>query len=318
MQLIHSIDSLSSNLTASVLTLGNFDGVHLGHRALIRQLKEESHRQNATSIVITFQPHPTAVLKPSADFLAINDFSEIAEMISNLGIDILLVLEFTKNFSLTPPDRFLEKILVPRLHPRAIIIGHDHRFGHGRDGGRSNLEQFGTDNGIAIRVVEPVVIDGKTVSSSLIRTLILKGHLDPARRLLGRLFFITGTVEKGDERGTDLGYPTANLVLPHRVMPPEGVYASQATIRNESHPAITYIGASPTFGGKIVKVETHIFDFRQKLYGEQLKVELIRQIRSDMKFHGRDELIHQMEIDCRQAREFYELFFCSDPQSLGT
>ena len=305
MQVFLTFDELPP-MDRSVITLGNFDGVHLGHQALISSVVQESHRLNVPSVLITFHPHPAVVTRPDKHFRHLSSFTENVEIMEKSGIDILLRVEFTRHFAEIRPMEFLNSHVRKYLHPEVIFIGYDHRFGRDRDGNFDTLKEFGEREGVRVIMVPPYMVEGRIVSSSAIRDYILAGNLRDACKMLGRPFRLSGDVQEGCHRGGLLGIPTANLHLPDRILPPAGVYASMTAMELVSRPSITYIGQSPTFGGGDIRIETHVFDFNGNIYGNRLCVDLICMIRTDRVFKGEEELVHQMKEDILQAKQVFE------------
>ncbi|MBN1355894.1 bifunctional riboflavin kinase/FAD synthetase [bacterium] len=309
MRIIQSFSDLPNDLTKVVMTMGNFDGVHIGHQNLIGNVVLRAERVKGVSVVLTYQPHPVSVLYPRKQLKRITGISEMMEIIGSFGVDFMVSFSFTPELARLDPDEFLKTVIFAYTIPESIVIGADHRFGKDRRGDARLLSDLGSRMGIDVSIVEDVVVGGEPVSSTRIRELVASGDLETARLLLGRFFRLTGIVRKGFGRGHDMGFPTANFTVSDRVLPPPGVYAGQAGIRGQSGPSVTYIGDSPTFDEGSYQVETHLFGFQGDLYGQLLEVDLMQRIRPDTRFKTPSELVEQMKRDARDAMEIYRKHF---------
>lgn len=285
-----------------VLTLGNFDGVHLGHQAILKKVVGRAEEIGGTSLVFTFEPHPLKILAPEKSPSLLTTFREKKELIAAAGIDELICADFTKEFADQHPEDFARDILLNKLGVEEVYVGHDYAFGRGREGTIEILEKMGKEFGFKVCVIEPVLIKEKVVSSSIIRELLQKGHVEEAASFLGRRYSVEGLVIKGDNRGKLLGYPTANLQSPKKILPKEGVYAVTVEAMGKKLPGVSYIGSNPTFGGEFLRLEVHIFDFDGDLYGEKVKLNFARRIRDEIIFQDSKRLISQIEKDVAEAK----------------
>lgn len=290
----------------SVLTTGTFDGVHLGHQAILRYLVERAHEIGGAPTLVTFDPHPREVLAgtPMALLTTLNERADVAEA---LGMERFVVIPFSRDLSLLEPEAYVEDILMERVGLREIVIGYDHRFGRERRGDRATLERLGREHGFSVDVIPEQVESGVTVSSTEVRrVLVEKGDARRAAELLGRPYHLAGTVVRGDQRGRTIGYPTANLhpTDSRKVIPAAGVYAVRATLPDGlSRGGMMNIGRRPTFevdGPEAVEV--HLFDFEGNLYGRTLAVDLIARLRDEKRFDGPKALISQLHEDQAEAK----------------
>lgn len=289
----------------SCLTVGTFDGVHRGHQVLLRYVQERAQACQGPSTVVTFDPHPREVVREEAVPL-LTTVDERAEVCATLGIDRFIVLPFTKAFAQMTAEAFVEDLLVRRIGLQEIVIGFDHGFGRGREGDRALLETLGQRHGFAVDVIPAERVADHVVSSSEVRQLLVEaGDLPLATQMLGRPYTLHGLVVEGDRQGRLLGYPTANLSLlhPRKVIPKNGVYAVRVRLPGGvQHDGMMNIGVRPTFEGRILRVEVHLFDFSGDLYGQQLRVEFVARLREERKFDGIDALRRQLSEDEARSR----------------
>jgi len=294
-----------TDLPASWLTIGSFDGVHRGHQAIIRELVKSAHLAGLPAAVLTFFPHPSVVLRNRQEPIYLTSPEERAALLGNLGIDIVITHPFTHELAGMSAQAFMD--LVSRhLHPRHILVGYDFALGHGREGNVDRLRQLGVDFGYTLDVFQPVKMEDEIVSSSQIRTALAEGQIAKAEWLLGRPYQVSGPVIHGDGRGKLLGIPTANLdVWPWRVLPKAGVYACQAHIDGQLWRSVTNVGVRPTFevGPVPPRVETHVLDFARNLYGTEIQVDFIDRLRDEQRFPSIDALVAQIEQDIQHAKE---------------
>ncbi len=281
-----------------VAAIGNFDGVHLGHQKLLEQVRRRAKDAGLPSAVITFDPHPLKVLKPEAAPPLIKTERQKQHLIQSLAIDHLIVLPFTRALAALAPAQFAREVLVTALRCKVLFVGEEFRFGRGRAGGCDDLRAAGLE----VHPARPVRIGGRAVSSSWIRELIAAGDMAKTRRLLGRPYYLEGTVIGGDHRGRELGFPTANLLIDNELYPRYGVYATRAWIGGRPHPAVTNVGVRPTFAaGSVPLVETHVPGLRGDLYGQAMSVEFLKFLRPEMKFPSPDALMTQIAKDTAAA-----------------
>jgi riboflavin kinase/FMN adenylyltransferase len=286
-----------------LLTIGVFDGVHLGHKRLLTHLRDEARRKNWLSGVVTFKSHPKAVLSQENKLLWLNDMETRISLLRDLGIDVVVVLPFTSELARLTARRFVQ-LLGEHLKMRGLIIGPDFALGRDREGDAEKLRLLGQQMGFSVEVIPPVVLDGQVVSSSAIRQALTQGDMKKAEKLFGRLFSLNGQVVSGDRRGRALGFPTANLELkPEQALPSDGVYATIAHVAHELVPSVTNIGVRPTFGGSNRLVETYLLDYEGELLGQRLTIDLIDKLRDEERFDTVEELKSQMGMDVEQARQ---------------
>jgi riboflavin kinase/FMN adenylyltransferase len=305
MPLIRKIEDLTPTYPYPVITLGNFDGVHLGHQALFQRVKERAGQMRGTSMVMTFWPHPMRVLRKDVDLPLITVYDQKMELLERQGLDVIICLDFTPELAAIPPRDFVRSILVDRIGVKEVIIGHDFRFGARGEGNRALLIEMGREHGFVVDTVGPQSDAGdQIISSTRIREVIRAGAVDEAPALLGRYYRISGRVVRGKSRGGKLlGFPTANLKLADELVPRTGVYAVLVTFQGQVYPGVANIGYNPTFGDVGLSVEVHCFDFSYDIYDREIKVDFVRRVRSEKKFSGPDELKAQIAQDCQLARQ---------------
>lgn len=308
MKWIHSQQMPLPQFTGSVLTIGNFDGVHLGHQSLLNELVKQSKKNQLPAVVCTFRPHPRKILQPDAPVKRLFDYRDQAEMMQKLGVDYLIEEKFSKDFSLMTAEQFIEKYLEPIYKPVHMVIGYDFNFGKSRGGNADFLKEYTAAKGMQLTIVPPFEIKGQIVSSTAIRKLLEHGDLDKVKSYLGRPYYLRGPVRLGYQRGRNLGVPTANISPEIDFAPRLGVYFTWAQLNANRYPAITNIGYNPTFENQdaYLKVETHIFDFQQDIYGQQLSIELLKFHRDEMKFSSVEALKHQIVSDKHFCLEFFK------------
>jgi riboflavin kinase/FMN adenylyltransferase len=284
-------------------TIGNFDGHHRGHHALLKQVVETARHAHGMAVVLTFDPHPVKILAPHVDLRFLTSREEKCARFEQAGIDEVVSLEFTQAFASLSPEMFVEQVLCKGLGLKEIFVGQHFAFGHKRAGRIDDLVALGKRFDFIVHPIPPVMIDGGVVSSTRIRQLIMTGKVDQAAVLLGRHYALSGVVSSGEGRGRTLGCPTANLRLPpDRVAPADGIYASVAIIDQERHDSVAYIGTRPTFDGGERGLEVSILDGIHELYGRTLTVEFIGRIRGDALFDSGEALSRQITADVDSAR----------------
>ena len=287
-----------------VLTIGNFDGQHVGHRALVTSVVELARRRKGTPIVLTFDPHPVTVLRPGVTLQSLSTPEQKREFFQSLGVEILIFLEFNPQLANLNPKQFVDSVLRDGIGVRDVMVGKSFAFGKGRSGQVQDLIELGTEAGFAVHPFSPVLVDDQVVSSTRIRRCIQDGRVKDAARYLGRYYSLGGRVIRGEGRGSELGWPTANLSIPgNRVVPPDGVYVTTTAIKGEILKSVSYIGSRPTFAEGERMLEVHLLDMNRSLYNEELKVNFIERVRGDQKFSSISELVKQMELDANLARE---------------
>ncbi len=307
MEWIKSQETALPHFKSSVLTIGNFDGVHLGHQKLLIELLIQSKIYNAPSVVCTFRPHPRTVLRPLEPYHRMFDYRDQFEILSQLGIDFLIEEKFSKDFSLMTAEEFLENYIEKIYQPKHLVVGYDFNFGKSRLGNAEFLRQFCLKKNWGLSIVSAFEKYGQIVSSSQIRKLLEHGDLGKVEEYLGRPYYLRGPVRLGYMRGRTLGVPTANLSPEIDFVPRKGVYFTWAFLKDQKFPSITNIGFNPTFehSDSYLKVETHLFNFDQDIYGEHLKIELCQFHRDEMKFGSLEILKNQINKDIDQAKKYF-------------
>ncbi|NJB68024.1 riboflavin kinase/FMN adenylyltransferase [Desulfobaculum xiamenense] len=303
MIVIRDIEDIRGTLRGACATIGNFDGVHKGHQKLIARTRDKALTNRQECVVITFEPHPLRVLagKNTPPFITLLD--QKLELISAMGVELCVVLEFSRCMAALTPDDFVRRYLVDGLNVKELVIGYDYAFGKGRSGNFEVLSELGLKYGFGVERVGPYMHGDAIVSSTRIRDLVRAGNVWDARPLLGRFYTVVGKVEHGANRGGRLlGFPTANLKLVDELCPGMGVYAVWATVGGRTMPAVANIGYNPTFGNEAMSVEVHIMDFEADLYGADLTVRFVQRLRSERKFDGLDQLTEQIAKDISLAR----------------
>lgn len=306
MEVIVGIDNIHRSLKNPALTIGNFDGVHRGHQALFRQVKEWARKLEGESVVITFQPHPLEVLFPGKGPVFITSHERRLELIADCGIDVTIVVPFNTDFAKMSARDFVKDILVRAIGVKAIVVGYDYRFGFGREGNIEFLKKLGREYGYEVETVSAIQFGETMVSSTAIRECIKDGELREACRLLGRPYEISGVVVKGRERGGRLlGFPTANISISAstQASPKLGVYAVEVKVGEKRYGGAANLGYNPTFGDTDLSLEVHIFDFNEDLYGKPITVSFVDRLREEKRFSGPKELALQIQKDVKKARE---------------
>jgi len=301
---VHTDPSAIPAFRRAVLTIGTFDGVHLGHRRIIGQMRQRAAEVGGETVIITFHPHPRSVLRPDAPPVRLlTTLPERIGLLAGLGIDHLVVIPFTRAFADMEAEAYVSQFLIGRFHPHTVIIGHDHRFGRDRRGDYRLLEAEAARHGFAVRELDAELLRASAVSSTRIREALAAGDATLARELLGYAYRFSGNVVAGDRRGRTLGYPTANLAVDDggKLMPADGVYAVQATVGGRSHGGMMNIGTRPTVGGGRHATEVHLFDFQGEIYGERMEVSVIAYIRGEQRFDGLEALRRRLDEDRREA-----------------
>lgn len=287
------------------VTLGNFDGVHLGHRKAMALLKERARALDAPAVAVTFEPHPVSVLRPEQAPKRIFTPELKQELLAGLGLDLLVVIHFTEEFSRMEPDAFVENVLVGKLHAAELVLGGNFRFGRGRAGDLDALRALGERHGFVVHRVDASSHGGAMISSSRIRQSLSEGAVDEAGVMLGAPFFMQGTVIQGDGRGRLMGFPTANVNVDGDVLVGDGVYVSDAVVDGERHHGMTHVGRRPTFGLEERMVETHLFDFDRQIYGSKARLYFHQRIRGTVAFDSADALKARLQQDEAEARAFF-------------
>src|ERR1044071_2525528 len=306
MRLFHGTDNAEIQ-RPTVLTLGVFDGLHLGHQLIMRTVVERARAVGAVPTVITFDPHPRAVLHPESAPPLLQTFDQKIEGFGVLGIEQTIVVRFTKEFSNIRAEDFLKDVVVDRLHAKEVYLGKGFAFGHNREGNIELLKRMGSELGFVAGEVPEVKLHGSRVSSSKIRQLLANGNVNLARRMLGRPYGVEARVERGAERGHQLGFPTANLHPHNRVIPRNGVYVTGTLIDGQWRRSVTNVGVRPTFGEATEpSVETFVMDWTGDLYGDVLRVRFLHRLRDERKFGSVKELKKQIDKDVQRADSYFD------------
>jgi riboflavin kinase/FMN adenylyltransferase len=288
----------------AIVTVGTFDGVHRGHWEVLQEICRRARETGGRSILVTFHPHPLRVVRPEHAPPLLTTLSEKREVLAESGLEYVVFLPFTRTLQRYPARRFVEEILLGRIGMRELVIGYDHGFGRDREGGVDTLRQIGQEIGFAVDVVDAYQLEGEPVSSSRIRRLLQEGDAAAAARLLGRPYWLEGVVVRGEQKGRELGFPTANIEIgnPEKMLPMEGVYAAYGWVRGERVPGLLHLGPRPTFPGFSPTVELHLLDWSGDLYGDHLRVEVIDRIRDIRPFPSVESLIDAIRGDERDGR----------------
>ncbi|MGA2026309.1 MAG: bifunctional riboflavin kinase/FAD synthetase [Syntrophobacteraceae bacterium] len=303
MQVFHGIETVQRKFKNPAITIGNFDGVHKGHQALFQRVKQLAEELNGESVVVTFDPHPLEVLFPKKAPSFITSHRYKLDLIASCGIDATIVIPFDHKFSQMSAREFVEAVLVEKIGARAIVVGHDYRFGHSREGDIAFLKQLGEQYGFEVQTVSGLRVNDTVVSSTAIRQMITSGNIREANRLLGRSFEVSGTVIPGRKRGVSLGFPTANIRMPAITPPRTGVYVVQAEVDGKTYGGAANLGYNPTFGDTDLSLEAHLFDFDRDIYGKPITIRFIDRLRDELRFSSPDELAAQIKKDVNTAKK---------------
>ncbi|WP_295674150.1 bifunctional riboflavin kinase/FAD synthetase [uncultured Mucilaginibacter sp.] len=304
MKIYHHIDEFVP-LKNAVVTIGTFDGVHLGHRKIIAGIKELAESAGGETVLLTFFPHPRMILHPEDESLKlINTMAEKAELLEALGIDHLIITPFSRDFSNQTAEEYIREVLVKKIGTKKIVIGYDHRFGKDRQGGLAELLQLGPVYGFDVVEIPEQDINEVAVSSTRVREALIKGDIALANTFLGYPFYITGTVVRGDQLGRQIGYPTANIVISetYKLIPSHGIFAARVKIDGKVYDGMAYIGSRPTINGLTRNIEVNIFDFDQDIYNRRIQMQFLNFVRDDMKFDSLEELKVQIAKDKTEVK----------------
>lgn len=304
MEIIKDLKEISTPFEKPVVTTGNFDGVHLGHRALFRQVMEKAASIEGTSVVITFEPHPIRVIDSNKHFPLITLYDQKVELIGETGVDTLICVPFTHEFAATPARSFVKDVLLDLIGMKAIVVGQDYSFGRKREGDVALLREMSATLDFEVIISKWIALEGHRISSTEIRNLVREGDVEVAGKLLGRHYQVRGTVVHGRDRGGRLlGFPTANLTLYDELCPKTGVYAVTVEHDGIGYKGVANIGYSPTFQNGQFGVEVHIFDFDKIIYDQPIRLNFVHRLRDEKKFSGPEALAEQIKQDIEKARE---------------
>tara|TARA_B100001559_G_scaffold320774_1_gene334158 strand:+ start:164 stop:1090 length:927 start_codon:yes stop_codon:yes gene_type:complete len=298
MRIFDNLKSYSSK-KESILTIGTFDGVHIGHNKILKRLIQDSKKNNLSSLVMTFFPHPRMILNKSHDIKMIDTISEKINLLEKTGLDNLIIHPFDNNFSKIRAKEFVEEILVKKLKIKEIIIGYDHKFGKDREASVEDLKKFGQDYMFNVKEIPAEEIDSIAISSTKIRDAILNGEIEKCNKFLGRNFILTGKVVYGEGLGKKIDFPTANIEIKetYKIIPKNGVYLVKTKINSNTYFGMMNIGIRPTVGGRNKSLEIHFFNFKDNIYGKNVSIEIIKKIRDEEKFSSIDQLKIQLKKD---------------------
>ncbi len=302
MQIIQGLDQLTRQFPYPVVTLGNYDGVHLGHQKIFNQVIETARHKSGTAIIFTFDPHPLMVLSPSSCPPLLNTYRRKMELFESYGIDVVITAKFTRAFAATPPEDFVKDILVDGIGVKEIIVGYDYAFGRGKQGTTDALKEHGRIHDFQVTVVPAYTQGDEVISTTRIRELVREGEMEKVARMLGRTYATEGIVVPGDHRGKSLGFPTANIDPHNQIFPKRGVYVIQIERGGERLDGVLNIGTNPTFGEGRMSLEAHIFDFDEDIYGEFVRILYKKRLRDEVAFKSKEALIAQITKDVDEAK----------------
>lgn len=301
---VFQFDAKLPPFTHPVITMGTFDGVHIGHQTIINRLNELAHERGGESVLLTFHPHPRLVLNPAdTDLQLLNTLDEKIHWLEHFGLDNLVIAHFSKSFSQTSPKDYIQYVLVDKFNPEVVVIGYDHHFGKDRTGGLEEMQQFSEVFGYRVIEIPKQLVDDLSVSSTKVRQAVSAGELTVATKLLGHPYSLSGKVVTGHGVGVKLGYPTANLLVedPNKLVPGTGIYATYVVADTKRYQGMLYIGERPTFHGKEIAIEVNLFDYEGNLYGKNLHLEIVADLRRDQHFDSSEALIAQIAKDKEDA-----------------
>lgn len=299
MKIYHNIDDFAP-IKNAVVTIGTFDGVHLGHRKIIERIQQLAKASDGETVILTFFPHPRMILHPEDQGLKmINTIDEKAQLLEQLGVDHLIITPFSRDFSNQTAEEYIRDVLVNKIGTKKIVIGYDHRFGKDRQGSLAELQQCAPIYGFEVIEIPEQDIHDVAVSSTRIRNALLNTEIDLANEFLGYPFFVTGKVTRGDQIGRTIGYPTANILIEetYKLIPADGIFAVKVHLNGREHKAMGYIGHRPTISGMTRNIEVNIFDFNEDIYTQSIRMEFLHYVRGDIKFTSLEELTTQLGKD---------------------
>jgi len=306
MELIRGFHNLQPRHRGCVATIGNFDGVHLGHQTVLGQLSDKAAELGVASVVISFEPYPMEFFAPDKAPARLTRLREKVRALTRYSVDRMLSLRFDKTFSQQPAREFINKVLIEGLDVRYLVVGDDFRFGHNREGDFALLEEVGRERGFEVVHLHTFSVDNERVSSTRIREALARGDMLSAEKLLGRPYRMCGRVAHGDKRGRTIGFPTANIHLHRQNTPVKGVFAIEMFgIKGEPVAGVANVGTRPTVDGTRSLLEVHLFDFNEEIYGEYIHVEFVHKLRDEVRFDSFEELRKQIDMDVEQARELF-------------
>jgi riboflavin kinase/FMN adenylyltransferase len=303
MRIINDLTFTKKSFSSPAVTIGSYDGLHLGHQEIIKRAIERARDEGGEAVVITFEPHPVKFLHPELQIPLITPYRKKMMLLERFGVDVTINLPFTKDLAQQSAEEFIQGIVQERIAPRWVIVGFNFTFGKDRTGTAEALVELGERYGFAVEIVPPYTVNGEVVSSTRIRELIAEGSITEANRMLGRDFIIMGRVMHGHARGKGLAFPTANLEITSDLYPKNGVYAATVAQGEETYHGVVNIGTNPTFDDAEFAVEVFLFDYEGDLYGKELRVALVDRLRDEQTFPSPEALVHQIEKDVQKAKE---------------
>jgi riboflavin kinase/FMN adenylyltransferase len=307
-KLLHDLESLPSRFRRGTVSIGNFDGVHVGHAQIVRRLVAKAGLLDGAAVVFTFDPSPSQVLRPDRAPPMLCPTDRKVELLAEFGVDAVIVFPPTEAFLELAPQEFFERVVLGQLDAQALVEGPNFFFGRGRRGNVDVLRQFCDRFGVGLEVVEPVEVERQIVSSSRVRNLLAQGQVDQARRMLGRPYKIQGAVVHGAGRGMDLGYPTANIGGVETILPGEGIYAGRAFVDGRNWPAALSVGPNPTFDEDYPKIEAHLVDYTGQLYDREIEIDFLARLREIVRFDSVGDLVAQMDRDVANTQNIVAQF----------
>ena len=307
MKIFHSINEFVTTKN-TIVTLGTFDGVHIGHNAILDKICQTSIQENLESVILTFFPHPRLVVSDSCDIKLLNTIEEKSKLLEIKGIQNFIIHPFDKAFSELSPREFVEQVLVDKLKIKKIIIGHDHKFGKNRAADFNDLLAFGREFGFEVEEISAQQINEVAISSTKIRNALLEGNITLANNYLGYSYMLNGKVVKGNQLGRTIGYPTANIEIPenYKLIPKNGVYAVSVTLDNRIFQGMMNIGVKPTLGINQLSIEVHVLNFSEDIYDQKIQVHILKNLREEQKFASFEDLKNQLEKDKIETIHFFE------------
>jgi len=309
MQVFHKLEDVPADFGPTIVSVGNFDGVHRAHQAVLRDIAERARQQNAQSVAVTFEPHPIRILRPDSGLKLLTPTPEKLLLLASTGLDAVLLLPFGRDLSLLTPRQFAERILKKKLHAREVHEGYNFHFGHKAAGDVNVLSEFGREMGFTVKIFEEMTLRGETVSSSQIRQLLAAGRVSRARHLLGRPFPILSTPGRGRGYGSKYTVPTINLSRYEELVPRDGVYITRTRVGEECFDSVTNVGNRPTFGAESFAIESHLLNFHPMDLSADTEVEVffLRRVREEIKFPSVEALREQIAKDVKRARRYFHL-----------
>lgn len=305
MEIIEDVTKSDKNFPNVVLTVGSFDGIHMGHRYILEDVVRKAKALGGTPAMLTMRPHPREYFSPHNAPNLLCDFDKKIELLDDLGIEVVYVLPFNAATAAIPAETFVEDLLRDKCHVKSLVVGHDCRFGKGAKGTFMLLKDMGPEMGFDVEEIAPITVDSERVSSTLIRERILQGDLATVEKLLGRKYSVSGIVESGRGIGSTIGFPTANIHPYHTAIPAQGVYIAEAILDGEAYPAAVNIGIAPTIRNEDITIEAHLLDFDEDIRGKEIEILFHGRVRPERKFPNKEALIEQIARDVQTVRDYF-------------